>query len=413
MAIYPKANPEHTPAIHQSSRYIATGSKGLNCNGYLLVALSVIILIGSLAASGCLYPHIGYSSLIFGGVGLVTGLGLIAIALGSCKTSSHTHIKEQSNLEKDEKSRPQNLDRKCTDDLDIMPQTKASFADISENNGKDPRHRVIEQSKIPIRASDIDLPKILPKDIPSIFDISGNKWVSNSHLNGYITYLATRFHEIVALDGKQMAHQSHKWYSIDALPQYIFEYLPKQINNFNHLNIPFYLDVSNLHWTLVYIDRGKRMVEYYDSKKHFGNHREIVKKLTTIAATLSKQEPNKPPYTFVLKINKVLQLDGYQCGVWTLFFLENRLINPEFDFNQLNVNEAQDLIKKYRIKVMLKLIEMDKVSEEIAQQEQESYNQFYKDKALANKMYNDDLDRISYIDRWRQVLNGHSLVPGQ
>jgi hypothetical protein len=411
LATCPEVNPNYTPV--DSSRHVTTGSNGLNCNGYILVALGVILLIGSLVTSGCLYPQISYWSLVFGGVGLIIGLGLITIALYSCKTSSQSDVQEQSNLlDKDETSRSKPLGRKSIDS--IAPQVKAPLIDVSENNDKNISHqRLVGQSKIPTRASDIDLPKNLPKDIPSMCDISGTTWLTNIHLYSYMTYLATRFPEIVALNTSQMAYQSREGSSIDSLTKYIFEYFPKEINNFNNLNIPFHLHVSNNHWTLVYIDRDKRTVEYYDSKEHYGNHHEIVQKLTTVADTLSQQEPNKPPYTFVLKINKVLQPDSYQCGPWMLFFLENRLINPDFDFNQLDVNEAQELIKKYRIKIMLKLIEMNNAHSAIRQQEQKNYLQFYKNETLADEMYETDLDKMSYIDRWTQILNGRSLVPGQ
>ena len=146
---------------------------------------------------------------------------------------------------------------------------------------------------------------------------------------------------------------------------------------------------------MVYIDRQRRTVEYYDSKKNYGNHDEIVRQLTSVAAELSEREPNRPPYQFICKINKLLQPDSYQCGPWMLYFLENRLINPDFDFNILNFKQAQIIIKEYREKTMLQIHAMVHALIAIQQQEMENYLHFYKEKELAEEMWNRDYAQIS------------------
>lgn len=49
----------------------ALRANSFNKGGYLLIALGIIVLIGSLVATGCLYSRLGYSSLAIGGAGVV------------------------------------------------------------------------------------------------------------------------------------------------------------------------------------------------------------------------------------------------------------------------------------------------------------------------------------------------------
>lgn len=383
---------------------------------HFLIALGIITLVGSVIAAGCLYAKLDNWSFAVGGGGLIVGLVLIAIG-----SSTQAHSTKKKSLDHQLMKPPQvplkaadsNLSENLPKDIpDICCETTTQPHSTEK---KSLNHQSMKPLQVPLQAADINVSENLPKNIPEDCDISGTKWLSSMHLHYYITYLATRFSGIVALNFSQLADQSSldKRFSIGTLTDYIFKYLPSQFNNFNNLNVPIYLHVSGNHWTLVYIDRERRTVEYYDSKKNYGNHREIVQKLTTIAEQLSKQEPDQRPYRFICKIHKVLQPDSHQCGPWTLYFLEYRLINPDFDFNQLDVKEAQDLIKKYRIKVMQKLIEMNKALPALYRLEREKYLQYYQDKDLANKMHRQDLERTTHVDRWKQILNGQPLIPGQ
>jgi hypothetical protein len=349
------------------------------CEKCGLVASGIIIVIGSLIAAGCLYPQIGgYYSLAVGGGGLIVGLLLIAIGLyRSCKIPAQA----TSNLSQTPSIESEKIDE------------ERSLARIS--------HTFSEQ--IAALHSDINLPENLPKDIPPELDISGTKWFANYHLQDYMLYLATRFPNITIPFYFELP-------TIDLMMQNISEYVPSGMDN-SHLNIPIYLYITN-HWTLVYIDRTERTVEYYDSKKNYGNHSKIVKALTAIAEKLSKKEPNKLPYKFVRKINKVLQPDSYQCGPWVLYCLECRLLDPEFDFNQLDTKESQDIIKKYRTKVMLKLIEMNRVRRQALKEERIRYREYYKDNAQGDRMHKCDLKTTPEVERWKQILNGQSLIPG-
>ena len=110
--------------------------------------------------------------------------------------------------------------------------------------------------------------------------------------------------------------------------------------------------VNDNHWTLLYIDKEKRTVEYYDSLFQYGNYSEIVATLQELTENISKKDPIKKPFQFIPKILKKLQNNGYDCGVFVVYFLEERAKNPEIDFNQRSVNEMEEIIFNYRRKLI-------------------------------------------------------------
>lgn len=112
--------------------------------------------------------------------------------------------------------------------------------------------------------------------------------------------------------------------------------------------------VSQNHWTLILIDRERRTVEYYDSKKNYGNHAEIVAYFNQFVVRLTSWDPGVP-YQFIPKIKIKLQPDTFQCGPWTTYFLEERLKNPDFDFNSLDIAQSQKTIAEYRMKILSRL----------------------------------------------------------
>jgi hypothetical protein len=401
MAHTPSLRTDRTSNTQQSLRSIRN-SHERNCNKYTLVALGMILLIGSLIASGCLYADVGHWSLAIGAGGLIVGIALIVGGL-CCnrKPPSQPHPKEKPHLEKEEK--------------------KPALENRDEEK-RIPYYRSAKPLQAPIRASDI---KDLPATLPNYSRRFVTQWgltpdtegLHIVNLDNYTTYLATQFPGIVALSpGQRATLWNVGWtnYSIDELEDYIFKHGPETIKNFNNLNLPTYLVVPGNHWTLVYIDRVKRTVEYYDSKiMNLKTHTEIVQKLTKIAVRLSQQEHDKPPYRVEDKIHKVLQTDSINCGVWALYFLEGRLINSEFNFNQLEINETEELIKKYRKKVGLILLEMGEAFTVADQTERENYRRYYSDEELAEKMYDEDLSRFSLVDRWKRRLHGPLLDPSQ
>jgi hypothetical protein len=113
--------------------------------------------------------------------------------------------------------------------------------------------------------------------------------------------------------------------------------------------ISFFLHAKGNHWTLVMIDLNKGIVGYYDSKLDYGNYAEIAAALTRVAEQLTQKMGKQ--FQFVAKLNKSVQPDGYKCGPWVLYFLEEQLNNPNIDFNTLDVTEAQKIIDEYRARV--------------------------------------------------------------
>ena len=183
--------------------------------------------------------------------------------------------------------------------------------------------------------------------IPSKIDIRGREWMNNLQLADYFGYLGSKHKELFV---------SHPFIYTDSWiheavvnPSHVSR---KQVTPLEKQFLAYPLHVTKNHWTLVFIDQEKRTVEYYDSKKNYGNHEEIVKTLKESTRSLSTRTPGQSPYQFFPKISKNLQPDSYQCGPWILYFLKNRLENPSVDFNKLDIEEAQDVIAKFRVEVM-------------------------------------------------------------
>ena len=108
-------------------------------------------------------------------------------------------------------------------------------------------------------------------------------------------------------------------------------------------------DKRGNHWTLIYINFDKRVVEYYDSKMRYGTYDAITQKLEALTVILNEQYPDaETPFQFESKITKRIQPDAYQCGVWVLYFIEKLLENPNVDFNALDIDAAQKMIADYR-----------------------------------------------------------------
>jgi len=154
-------------------------------------------------------------------------------------------------------------------------------------------------------------------------------------------------HAIVS-DGHFNGPCSHRYNKFGSIP-----WDPALCSGKTILAYPLLVDMN--HWTLVVVDRVKRSIEYYDSKMNYGENpgpSGIVSNFEKLAKELAEKDPGKSPYRFERKIEKKLQPDRYQCGPWILYFLEERLKNPEVNFNRLKITFAQKMIAEYRIKVM-------------------------------------------------------------
>jgi len=193
-------------------------------------------------------------------------------------------------------------------------------------------------------------------------DIRGYKWLDNYHLRDYFLFLKQEHKHVFFSYFHATFLNIQDWFSSEAVFS-CYNVSSKCVSLLDYKFIAIPVHVSGNHWTLLFIDRNKRTVEYYDSKQNYGNYQEGVKILKEATEELSKKDPGSKPYVFSAKIKKKLQPDSYQCGCWVLYFLEQRLKNPEVDFNKLDISQAQEMIAKYRISVMKKFIEMQKRNE--------------------------------------------------
>ena len=165
------------------------------------------------------------------------------------------------------------------------------------------------------------------------------QWLSNFDIHTYAEHLEHQYPQLFA------AMPFSTPLELKGLPQYVIDGMKKGSEK---TVFSFPLHVTKNHWTLIYINRDQRTVEYYDSKQTYGNYQEIITTLKALTETLNTQFPGDTPYQFTSKIQKCLQPDIYQCGVWLLYFLEELLKDPTRDFNALDMASAQKMIAKHR-----------------------------------------------------------------
>ncbi|CCB88971.1 deubiquitinase and deneddylase ChlaDub2 [Simkania negevensis] len=204
---------------------------------------------------------------------------------------------------------------------------------------------------------------IEPKGEKDRFLIDERNWLNNQHLGLYSLFLQEKYGPEVFFPFGGWTYVfpglTDRFFKEDSY--HILDVRAKRIKSFlDYKSITYPLFIGGNHWGLLFIDREKRTVEYYDSKINYGNYEEGLQGIKDVAAKFTKYDPGEKPYTYLEKIKKKLQPDGYQCGPWALYFLEHRLENPEVDFNQLDLNEAQNMIAKYRFAVRDKLLELQK-----------------------------------------------------
>lgn len=187
------------------------------------------------------------------------------------------------------------------------------------------------------------------------FDIRGNKWLDNEHLYRYFKYLELSHPQLFVPAGSLI--------TIANLDEAIFQIgsLKKRNNpadiaaNAEKTIVAFPVLVSGNHWILVFIDCKARLVECYDSKMNYGQYVDVVQRLESLAKEITKRDPGAP-YKVISKISKSLQEDGFECGPWTLYFLEKRLTELNVDFNKLNAKQSKIMIAEFRLKVLEKIL---------------------------------------------------------
>lgn len=262
-----------------------------------------------------------------------------------------------------------------------------------------------------------------PPAPPSDYNFDPCEWLDRGSLYLYMQFLISPHYPQITLpqisrsldDGIKGAMRvccpiGNLMMNIQRLNQETFDYKKK--------NYPFILQVTNNHWTLVYINRTKRIVDYYDSKINYGGaeHTRIVNELNRIAKILTQDEPAEPgsdPFKVQLKITTLLQPDSYQCGVWVLFFLDKILNDPHFNFNNLNeyVLPSEKIIANYRIEILHRLIQMEDIERQAEDQEKLEYKNYYAHENIGLAIYSKERQRLKCLLRWKQLAQGALLKP--
>lgn len=177
--------------------------------------------------------------------------------------------------------------------------------------------------------------------------LTEKQWLENHHLNIYFRFLSQMYPSFFF---SPIHHLTALFDSSSDLSKACV----RDLTASNRPFLAYPLRINDNHWTLVFIDREKGHIEYYDSKA--SSNKRMAQELEKIAKNVAEQE--KKPFLVIPKITTCIQPDGYQCGVLILKFLETRLENPDFDMNDFIHQNPQALISSFRKQVSDKLANM-------------------------------------------------------
>lgn len=170
----------------------------------------------------------------------------------------------------------------------------------------------------------------------TVYKAYGKKWLDINSMSDYFLMISHDYPELMPMQDyycKIPAIGTLHDNEVDALP--VFEKALIEARNEGKV-FASYMRVSGNHWTFVFIDPKNERIEYYDSMGAYGNYKEICTTLTELAA--------RHHFTFESKIKRKLQHNSYDCGPWVVYFLEQRLENPNIDTDTL----ATGNMKEYR-----------------------------------------------------------------
>lgn len=216
--------------------------------------------------------------------------------------------------------------------------------------GKGPAEAALLESLLGVSLEELEQE---PGKVMNYEEGSEKQWFQNSIINAFAAPLIREYPDLgLPTAGAVDTHAEgvDVLYHLNTVKEYLIEHgLNCQKNQ-----IAYHLQASRNHWVLLFIDRENRILECYDS---FARPNEVY---AEIADELTRQDVGEP-YKVLCKITKPLQKDGYQCGPWVCFFLEQRLKEPDFDFNSLHQTLGpegiNEMIALYRKKVILRVAE--------------------------------------------------------
>lgn len=245
-----------------------------------------------------------------------------------------------------------------------------------------------------------------PVKLVSDVDLSDHKWFDHMHLRLFaVPFLYSQnLIDTPNCGARNFLGESDLFmHSLDELEAFLLKNPFESEKKY----IAYPLQVSGNHFVLLFIDREKRVVEVYDSfARQYGG----CKKVTDI---LTAKDPGKSAYKVRYQIHKPLQQDSYQCGPWVCFFLEQKIKNPDFNFNSLKKifsrNEISQVIALYRNKTTWKIHDYQKKYLEWQALSLESFKKKHpKDapNALSKK-----LSKIDHQELVNAIFEGRALTP--
>ncbi|KAF3362274.1 hypothetical protein PHSC3_001100 [Chlamydiales bacterium STE3] len=192
------------------------------------------------------------------------------------------------------------------------------------------------------------------------YNFTDRAWLDTSHIQTYFYYLYSKF----AYLGPD--------YVVGPMQETFEDLMIKDFSDPTFTLYPIAINTGN-HWVLLIVNTENRTIEYYDSR-YAGITPKLKENLAAFASHLNKSTEGRP-FSLVAKLNKKLQSDCYQCGVWILYFLEMRIKNPEFDFNILK--SPSKIISTHRKKIRKKILASYQKILQSREVLQEKYNAHY------------------------------------
>lgn len=237
-------------------------------------------------------------------------------------------------------------------------------------------------------------------------DLSGEEWFNHIHLRLFaVPFLYSQ----TLIDIPNVGVRDFSGQGDQRIVEQLEKFLLENPSISEKKYVAYPLLVLGKHFALVFIDCEKRVIEIYDS---FVGQFDSCSK---IADLLTAKDPGKSPYKVKYKIEKPLQSDGYQCGPWVCFFLEQKIKNPDFDFNSLkqifDPAEIGRIMALYRNKITWKILEYQK---QYAQWYKTSCENFSKKYANTVKADNNRLAvqrKMGPQELINAVFEGRVLVP--
>lgn len=236
-------------------------------------------------------------------------------------------------------------------------------------------------------------------------------WYSESNMNEYFTFVAIAHPELAVPNTQERMGVPNP----ENIERWVMRDLEK---NPSKKAFAYYLNIGNEHWTLVYVDRKKRTVEYYDS---FADENRVKEVLTRVAEKLTDKDSGEKPYEYNNKISKPIQKDSFQCGPLTNYFLTFRVNEDEGpSLNDLSVLQkgAEDYIMHNRGLQISRLISNDEICQAAIAKERQSFKSYFGVNELGNTpqyrqalMKDQGNDDQYQVRRLKNLLEGELLDP--